>query len=243
MKVDSFLKRLEKLPYILEIQYFGGDPDPNGGGQTPPDPNGGGQTPPQQMSFEPKFGMTEFTQFLAENADAQALLSTKIQAAVLAKQEELKPTLLEEAKKLLEAQSQKPAWQVETEALRAEIAKKEQLLALGNIKSNLTARLTNSEISGLTPEAVHEFCLKDTEEDSNKAFDALLGLIKSASQAEAQKELERRSKGYAYQPMNGGAGGQSKQESTGVTIARQIAQSRVTSNKRADNARSHFFNQ
>lgn len=219
-----------KLPYQLDIQYFGGE-----GGEGA---QSGGQ---EQITFEPKFGMTEFNEFLNSDQNAQALFNAKLNQALLEKQAELEPTLLEKAKAALAQEAEKPAWQIEIDKLKAENAAKEKALAQEATRSHLTSRFSAAAIEGVTPEQIHAFCLRDTVEESNKAYDNFMALVDAAAEAKTAKELENRSRGFAFQPVGGSRGGASSNEPQGVLIARQIAETRTNHNSHSKGAKDYFF--
>lgn len=221
-----------KLPILmpLDIQLFAEPGEP------------GATTTEHTNTVVPSsaFGMTEFTNFLGENENAQAFFNAKLEAAVLNDRQSTYQDMVEKAKAEVSHKDKEP-WEIEIEKLKAENEQNKLVALQSGIKSELTAKLAENDIKTISPELIHKFCLKDSAEASLNAYNELNAVIQEAAKEIAERTINERMNGYAHNPIGGGRGAQVSKDSVGVGIAKQIASDAAVNNKRANNARSHYF--
>lgn len=223
------MKKDYNLLLDLDIQLFA-DGNLEAGGQ----PGDVGQ-----LSFEPKFGMSEFNEFLSNNKDAQTLFNAKIENATMQKIEGMRSALLEEAKSELAKQQSKQPWEIEIDNLRIENEKIRQQSVVNGIKTELSNRLIAASITGLDAETVNAICLKETAEESYATFDKLVASIRNAAETMKNNEIEKRMNGYAFNPA-ASTGGTATNESIGLSVARQVVAQRKESHDRSSRAAKHY---
>lgn len=202
---------------------------------------GEGQQQQQQGTFEPEFNLTHFSDFLTNNADAKTLFDAKLEHAIAQREESLRGTMLEEAKKQLEQQKNKSPLELEVEQLRQETQQLQQKAQREAIKASLATKLNQPEFNGVDIDSVLGFVLKDTQENSQASFDTFMNLVNTVAEHKKNAELEQRLNGMQYNPLGGRNGAPTKLgESMAVSIARDVMATATQAQKMSQNAREHF---
>lgn len=214
----------------LNIQFFA---EGEGEGQQ--------QQQQQQATFEPEFNLTHFSEFLNNNTDAQTLFDAKLEHALAQREESLRGTMLEEAKKQLSSQANKSPLELEVERLREETAKLQRQSQQEQIRASLATQLAKPEFANVDVESVLGFVMKDSQEASQTSMQAFMELVNTVADHKKNTELEQRLNGMQYNPLGARNGATAKPgESAALGIARDVMAASSKANDMAQHARKHF---